>query len=132
LVTSETIDQFIGRVLKLLQALEIRADRPQPQTIEGMEYHVLKALPEKAYQYFSQKVRSATDKPKDEQEARSAFFLLHSEILYCPTSYHTQYVHMGYLQAAGSGLTDKTSALRSSLYGGKFASHIDEATTFTA
>jgi hypothetical protein len=36
---------------------------------------VLKALPEKAYQYFKQKVRSATDKPKDEQEARSAFFL---------------------------------------------------------
>ncbi len=33
LVTSETIDQFIGRVLKLLQALEIRADRPQPQTV---------------------------------------------------------------------------------------------------
>jgi hypothetical protein len=74
LVTSETIDQFIGRVLKLLQALEIRADRPQPQTTEGIEYHVLKALPEKAYQYFNQKVRSATDKPKDEQEARPAFF----------------------------------------------------------
>jgi hypothetical protein len=34
LVTSETIDQFIGRVQKLLKALEIRADRPQPQTIE--------------------------------------------------------------------------------------------------
>jgi hypothetical protein len=75
--TSETVDQFIGRVQKLLQALEIRADRPQPQAIEGIEYHVLKALPEKkAYQYFKQKVRSATDKqPKDEQEARSAFFL---------------------------------------------------------
>ena len=27
LVTSETVDQFIGRVQKLLQALEIRADR---------------------------------------------------------------------------------------------------------
>jgi hypothetical protein len=26
---------------------------------------------------------------------------------------------------AGSGLTDKTSALRSSLYGGNFISHID-------
>jgi thiamine pyrophosphokinase len=38
-------------------------------------YHVLKALPEKAYQYFKQKVRSATDKPKDEQDARKAFFL---------------------------------------------------------
>jgi hypothetical protein len=55
--------------------LEIRADRPQPQTIEGIECHVLKALPEKAYQYFKQKVRSATDKPKDGQDARKAFFL---------------------------------------------------------
>jgi hypothetical protein len=36
---------------------------------------VLKALPEKAYHFFKQKVRSATDKPKEEQEARSAFFL---------------------------------------------------------
>jgi hypothetical protein len=75
LVTSEIVDQFIGRVLKLLQALEIRADRPQPQAIEGIEYHVLKALPEKAYQYFKQKVRSAADKPKDKQGARKAFFL---------------------------------------------------------
>jgi hypothetical protein len=75
LVTSETVDQFIGRVLRLLQALEVRADRPQPQTIEGIEYHVLKALPEKAYHFFEQKVHSATDKPKEEQEARSAFFL---------------------------------------------------------
>jgi hypothetical protein len=36
---------------------------------------MLKALPEKAYQYFKQKVRSATDKPKDEQDARKASFL---------------------------------------------------------
>jgi hypothetical protein len=43
---------------------------------------VLKALPEKAYQYFKQKVRSATDKPKEEQEARSAFFLALSQ--FCP------------------------------------------------
>jgi hypothetical protein len=71
-----------------MQALEVRADRPQPQTIEGIEYHVLKALPEKAYHFFKQKVRSATDKPKEEQEARSAFFLAlrNSEILQCPTS----------------------------------------------
>jgi hypothetical protein len=78
LATSETVDQFIGRVLRLLQALEVRADRPQPQTIEGTEYHVLKALPEKAYHFFKQEVRSATDKadkPKEEQEARPAFFL---------------------------------------------------------
>jgi hypothetical protein len=50
LVTSETVVQFIGRVQRLLQALEVRADRLQPQTTEGIEYHVLKALPEKAYQ----------------------------------------------------------------------------------
>ena len=75
MASSETVDQFTGRVQKMLIALEKLADKPQPQTIEGIEYHVLKALPEKAYQYFKQKVRSATDKPKDEQEARSAFFL---------------------------------------------------------
>jgi hypothetical protein len=75
LATSETVDQFVGRVLRLLQALEVRADRPQPQAIEGIERHVLKALPEKAYHFFKQKVRSATDKPKEEQEARPAFFL---------------------------------------------------------
>jgi hypothetical protein len=34
-----------------------------------------KALPEKAYHFFKQKVRSATDKPKEEQVARPAFFL---------------------------------------------------------
>ena len=75
MANSETVDQFTARTLKILQALEKLADKPQPQTIEGIEYHVLKALPEKAYQYFKQKVRSATDKPKDEQEARDAFFL---------------------------------------------------------
>jgi hypothetical protein len=75
LVTSETVDQFIGRVLGLLQALEVRAHWPQPQTTEGIEYHVLKALPERAYHFFKQKVRSATDNPKEEQKERSVFFL---------------------------------------------------------
>jgi hypothetical protein len=37
LVTSETVDQFIGRLQRLLQALEVRAEKPQPQTIEGIE-----------------------------------------------------------------------------------------------
>jgi hypothetical protein len=61
--------------MELLQALEVRAEKPQPQTIEIIEYHVLKALPEKAYMFFNQKVRAATDKPTEEKAARTAFFL---------------------------------------------------------
>jgi hypothetical protein len=58
--------------LKRKSEIGFRGYEKKPKKIE---HHVLKALPEKAYQHPKQKARSATDKPKEKQEARSAFCL---------------------------------------------------------